>query len=60
MTETIQMIVAKKKDLEAGTCETTDWEQALKFHEISLTQRESEKLQMISFELSQSLEVVNY
>ena len=54
------MIVAKKKNLEAGTCELVDWDAALKFHEIVLTPRESEKFQLILFEMSKSIDIINY
>ncbi|KAM3133249.1 hypothetical protein pb186bvf_014677 [Paramecium bursaria] len=60
LNETIQLIVAKKKHLPNGCCEPQDFEQALKFHEIVFTQREQELIDMILFDQSQSLEVVNY
>ncbi|CAD8148051.1 unnamed protein product [Paramecium octaurelia] len=58
--ETIQMMLTKKKNLQPGTCEQSDLDQALKFHEIQFTHREQERFNLICFEVSNSLEIINY
>ncbi|CAD8151382.1 unnamed protein product [Paramecium pentaurelia] len=58
--ETIQMMLTKKKNLQPGTCEQSDLDQALKFHEIQFTHKEQERFNLICFEVSNSLEIINY
>ncbi|CAD8051783.1 unnamed protein product [Paramecium primaurelia] len=58
--ETIQMMLTKKKNLQQGTCEQSDLDQALKFHEIQFTHKEQERFNLICFEVSNSLEIINY
>ncbi|CAD8054947.1 unnamed protein product [Paramecium primaurelia] len=58
--ETIQMMLTKKKNLLPGTCEQCDLDQALKFHEIQFSHREQERFNLICFEVSNSLDIINY
>ncbi|CAD8069493.1 unnamed protein product [Paramecium sonneborni] len=58
--ETIQMMITKKKNLQPGTCEQSDLDQALKFHEIQFSHREQERFNLICYEVSNSLDIVNY
>lgn len=59
MIDTIQMITIKKKD-NGSDCDQADFEAALKFHEVVLTPRQMEFVNLIIYRLSSNLHVIRY
>ncbi|CAD8082922.1 unnamed protein product [Paramecium sonneborni] len=56
----IQQLTIKKKYLKQGQCERVDYEQAIKYTEISLTPRQLEYIYFLNYTFYQDLSIIYY